>query len=509
MSTAVSQPPLLRVEGLTKRFPGVLALDGVDFELRAGEVHAVVGENGAGKSTLVKVLAGSFRPDRGRLFLEGREVVIRGPHHASVLGIRVVFQELSLVPQLSVVENLFLGREVARSGLLRKGIMLRRAVEALSLVGAALDPHAPVRELRPAQRYLVEIAKATLADVRVLILDEPTASLTAEEATRLFELCRTLQQSGVAILYVTHRLEELFAVATRVTVLRDGRHIVTLPIADVDQRRLITYMTGREFREIFPPLEAPRPAVRLRVRDLTVGGRLQATSFDLRAGEILGVGGLIGSGKSDLGRALFGLEPEAAGTVALDGAPSDAHRLDPRRLLRQGVMYFPPDRRKEALVLCRSVAENVTLAALARFERLGLLRKKEERRAVHGLVGRLRIRVPGTSVRVQVLSGGNQQKVMLARGLVRDVRVFICDEPTQGIDVGAKVDVYRFIRDLAAQGASVILISSDTAEILHLCHRVLILYRGIPMGILAGEELTEENVVRNYFGARLAEVAHA
>lgn len=501
----MSREPLLRVEALSKRFPGVLALDRVDFELRSGEVHAVVGENGAGKSTLVKALAGSFRPDGGRIFLDGREVALKGPHHASLLGIRVVFQELSLVPQLSVVENLFLGREVTQGGVLDKRSMLRQAAAALDRVGARVDPRALTKELSPSTRYLVEIGKATLADVRVLILDEPTASLTSDEAARLFDLCEELRRRGVGIIYVTHRLEELPRVAGRVTVLRDGRRIVTLPIAAMDQGRLITSMTGREFREVFPALAPPGATARLRVRDLTVPGRLQRTSFDLRAGEILGVAGLVGCGKSELGRALFGHASEARGAVSFDGDERRPQALGPRRMIKRGIMYFPADRRREGLVLCRPVLENVTLSALSRFERFGVIRKGDERRAVRGVVDRLRIRVPSPGARTALLSGGNQQKVMLARGLVRDVGVFIFDEPTQGIDVGAKVDLYHFIRDLAAGGASVVFISSDMAEILHMCHRVLVLYRGRPAALLESGELSEDTVLRHYFGEKVAE----
>lgn len=506
----MTRQSLLRVEGVSKRFPGVLALDHVDFDLRPGEVHALIGENGAGKSTLVKVLAGSFRSDGGRIFLDGQELALKNPHHASTLGIRVVFQELSLVPQLSVAENLFLGRETTRRGLLHKRAMVHAASAALARVGARVDPRALAGALGPAQRYLVEIAKATLDDVRVLILDEPTASLTAEEAGRLFELCDELRRRGVGIIYVTHRLEELPRVAGRVTVLRDGRHIVTLPIGDVDQQRLITFMTGREFREIFPALAPRRDAVRLRVRDLSVPARLDRTSFDLGAGEILGVAGLIGCGKSELGRALFGLEPDARGSVVFDGDESRPAAGSPRWMIRHGVMYFPADRRREGLVLCRPVLENMTLPALWQFERAGFLRKSDERRAVRGLVERLQIRAPGMGVRTAVLSGGTQQKVMLARGLIRDVEVFIFDEPTQGIDVGAKVDLYHFIRDLAAQGASVVLISSDMAEILHMCHRVLVLYRGRPVALLGSDDLSEATVLRHYFGETAVEApAHA
>lgn len=492
---------LLRVTGITKRFPGVLALDGVDFEIHAGEVHALVGENGAGKSTLVKVLAGSFPPDAGTISLDGRELTIRSPSHARAAGISIVFQELSLVPQMTVAENLFLGREEAALGLLRRRAMVDRARQALENIGASsIPPLASVRTLSPAARYLVEFAKATLAQFTILLLDEPTASLTSQEAERLFRVVDRFRAEGKGIVYITHRLEELGRVGDRVTVFRDGRKVATLPARDASQEILIKYMTGREVQEVFPPLRGAGGDVVLRARRISTASGLRNVDLDLCAGEILGIGGLIGCGKSELGRALFGLEKVTAGTVELFGQTVPAKALRPDALIPRGVMYFPADRRGEGLVLNRPVIENVTLASLSSFERGGLLQKAAERNAVMRLIERVRLRPAQPSARMAVLSGGNQQKVMLMKGLVRAVRIYLFDEPTQGIDIGAKAEIYQFLHRLAADGAAVLFITSDILELLNTCHRMMILYRGQVSAALMHDDATEERVLRHYFG---------
>ena len=493
--------PLLGVTGMTKRFPGVVALDSVDFEVRTGEVHVLVGENGAGKSTLVKVLAGSFPPDAGTVYVDGAECSIRSPSHARAVGISVVFQELSLVPQMSVAENLFLGREETTSGLLRRRTMARRAREALESVGASsIPPAILVRDLSPAARYLVEFAKATMARFTVLLLDEPTASLTSHEAERLFTVIDRFRAEGKGIVYITHRLEELARVGDRVTVFRDGRRVATLPVRGAGQEVLIKYMTGREVQEVFPPLRGTPGDAALRARGMTTASGLRNVDLDLHAGEILGVGGLIGCGKSELGRALFGLEKVTAGTVELFGQPVPGAALRPDALIQRGVMYFPADRRGEGLVLNRPVIENITLASLPSFERAGLLQKSAEWKTGLRLIDRVRLRPPQPGARTAVLSGGNQQKVMLMKGLVRAVRIYLFDEPTQGIDIGAKAEIYQFLHRLAADGAAVLFITSDLLELLNMCHRMIIFYRGRVSAALAHGEATEERLLRHYFG---------
>ena len=493
---------LLRAENMTKRFPGVLALNRARLEVFAGEVHALIGENGAGKSTLVAVLAGALRPDYAEIWYRGHRARISSPHEAHTMGIRVVFQNLSLVPQLSVAENLFLGREPTRWGLLGRQEILRQAKVLLERVGASVDPRASVRSLSAPQRYLVEVAKAILDDPVLLILDEPTASLTPRETERLFALVRERRREGKSVVWITHRLEELEQIADRVTVMRDGRYVTTVPARETSRQQLISFMTGREYQEIFPPLQ-PLPACAptvLEVEGLSTQSGLRDISFDLRAGEILGIGGLTGSGKSELGRALFGLEPITAGRIWLLGQRLSPSSLRPGRLIRAGVVYLPPDRRGEGLVPTRSLAENVTLPAVERFERYGFLDTKQESGKILEHIRILRIRPPNPKLRVTYLSGGNQQKVLLARGMVRPTRLFILDEPTQGVDVGAKVEVYEIIHQLARAGAAVVLISSDSPELLHLCHRILVLHQGRVSAVLAHEEATEERLLRHYFG---------
>ncbi len=500
---------LLRAHEISKRFPGVLALDRVSFQLQAGEVHALVGENGAGKSTLVNIFAGSLRPDSGTIELEGRPVQIRSPHHAQQLGIRAVFQQLSLVPALTVAENIFLGRELTAPLVLRKPTMQAQSLARLGLFDAGIAPTTRVRDLPVPQRYLVEIAKATLEQPKVLILDEPTASLTDRETQVLFGLVRELRDRGVGIIWITHRLEELYQIADRVTVMRDGRHVATVPVSDTTTERLITLMTGREYEQIYPALRpvATDAPVALEVRDLRTAHGLRNVSFSLRAGEILGVGGLIGSGKNLLGRALVGLESATAGEIRLGGSVIALDTVTPHRMLQRGLMYFPADRRNEGLLTNRPVLENMTIAALERFAMLGaLLDKPRERRTVLDFIQRLTISPPNPDMRVRNLSGGNQQKVALARGLIRETRVFVLDEPTQGIDIGAKIAIYELLHELAHQGAAILFITSDMLELLHVCHRIAVMFQGELVALLTHEEATEERLLQYYFGHLREEV---
>lgn len=497
------EPPLLAVEAVSKRYPGVLALDDVSIDVTAGEVHALIGENGAGKSTLVSVLAGATPPLSGRILLRGEEIQIRNPHHAHQLGLRAVFQHLSLVGSLPVDENLFLGRELTTAEVLQRGRMVKEARRVLDSLGVNIDPRRLVRDLTVPQRYLVEIAKASMGDFSILIFDEPTASLTGDETERLFGLVRRYKAAGKGIIWVTHRLEELEVIADRITVLRDGKHVVTLPAEGVKQSQLITYMTGRQYREVFPslpPLSPDGKAPVLEVEKLSSPGRLQDVTFSLMAGEILGVGGLIGSGKSELGRAIFGLMRHVDGRVRVLGREQEAGKLRPSELVRHGVVYLPADRHAEGLVLNRSVRENISLASLAAFERMGILNTRHELSVVRGLIRELGVSPPRPERRVDSLSGGNQQKVMLARGLIRDTKLFILDEPTQGVDIGTKIGVYQLIRRLAEDGAALLVISSDLLELINLCHRVLVFYRGRVSAVVPHSEATEDRLLRCYFG---------
>lgn len=492
--------PRLRLTGVVKTFPGVRALDGVDFELRPGEVHVLFGENGAGKSTIINIIAGSFGPDAGRYEYEGRELAHLTPHRARALGISAVFQEFSLVPELSVEQNIFLGREPGRAGIVDRAQMRRRASEVLRRLGFDIAPSARVSRLSRARRQMVEIAKAVLDDVKVLILDEPTASLTDAEAERLFALIGELRAQGVSIIYVSHRMREIARIADRITVLRDGRHIATVRANEVRDADLIELMTGRKIDILFPRIEH-RPAQRvLATQGLTlVSGAVTDASIEVRAGEIVGIAGLAGCGKSELVRAIFGLEAIASGRIELEGRT--LAKRSPAASLRDGICYFPSDRNTEGLALIRPIRENASMAALDEpaFARRGVLRLGAERSAVTRIMERLKLRPMQVERPVVNLSGGNRQKVLLARGLARPVRVFMFDEPTVGIDVGAKFEVYEVMKKLVEDGQAVILVSSELPEIMGLSHRVYVMHAGRVVAELPHAGLQESDILAHFF----------
>ncbi|MEX2629155.1 MAG: sugar ABC transporter ATP-binding protein [Tistlia sp.] len=497
---APGEPLLLEVRGVSRRFPGVLALDRVDFALRAGEVHVLFGENGAGKSTLISLLAGALKPSDGEIRFRGEPVELGSVHHARGLGISAVFQEFSLVPQMTVEENLFLGAENTRFGLLDRAALHARAEEILKRLGFPLRPRDRVLHLTRAEQQMVEIAKAFRSELSVLILDEPTASLTERETAQLFELIAQIKAEGVGVIYITHRLSEIRRIGDRITVLRDGRYVDTVDAQTTSEEDLVRLMTGRVFEELFPKV-AFRPGVELlSVEGLTTAsGSLRDASLSVRAGEIVGLAGLVGSGKSEIARACFGLEKIVGGTVRLKGETVTG--LGPRQMLRRGFFYVPPDRREEGLVMMRSVRENVGLASLglAPFSRGPLLDRTGERDRVRELAEQLNLQPPHIERVAGAFSGGNQQKVMLAKCLTRPAQVFAFDEPTVGVDVGTRVAIYEFIRDLCEAGAGILLISSDLPEVLHLSHRAYVFYRGRVQAELAGEEITEEAVLGHFF----------
>ena len=489
---------ILRAENITKRFPGVLALDRVTFYLHAGEVHVLFGENGAGKSTLNKIIAGSYLPDEGDIYLGEEKVVFRAPHDARLKGISAVYQEFSLVPQLTVVENLFLGQELVKGGFLDKKAMLTIAIESLSRLGFNIDPLAQVGSLRRAEAQMVEIAKAIQQKMSILILDEPTASLTNKEVDHLFELIRRLKSEGVGIIYISHRIDELKKIGDRITVLRDGRRVATLDMAEANGQKLISLMTGREYKDIYPEIPNTPGEVALSVENLSSVSGLRNVSFQVREGEILGIAGLVGAGKSRVGRALYGLEEITGGAIKLNG--QILKKISPAESLSRGILYLPPDRQKEGLVLCRSVKENQTLCSIPLFERGGLIELKREETLVKRLIEKMKIRPSEPDRTIIYLSGGNQQKVMIARGLTRDVRIFVFDEATCGIDVGAKTEVYQFLKELSEKGSVVIFISSEIEELIHLCHRVMVMYDNTISKIIPHSEATEENILSACFG---------
>ena len=492
--------PVLRAEGLSKQFPGVLALDAVDFDLKVGEVHVLFGENGAGKSTLIQILAGVHRPSEGNIRFRGEPVELEGVHHARALGISAVFQEFSLVPTLSVEENLFLGSELTHYGFLDKSELHRRAADILKQLGFPLRPGQQVHGLTRAEQQMVEIAKAFSTDLSVLILDEPTASLTDREAERLFAMVEQAKSRGVGIVYITHRMSEIRRIGDRITVLRDGKRVATLAVAEVDDDRLLQLMTGRVISQVFPKIEyrPERPLLEIS-KVTTADDSVKDFSLVVRAGEIVGLAGLVGCGKSEVGRACFGLEQIASGHIVFDG--QDVTGRTVREMLDDGAFYLPPDRREEGLIMMRSVRENISLPWLgaAPFSRFGFLDRDSERSKVGDLARRLNLQPPNIEADLERFSGGNQQKVLLAKGLVSPVKLFILDEPTVGVDVGTRVAIYEFIRDLCEEGAGILLISSDLPEILHLTNRTYVMYRGELRAELEGAQITQDRVLANFF----------
>ena len=496
---ANGDPPLLDLSRITRQFPGVRALDRVDFDLQRGEVHVLFGENGAGKSTLISIVAGALRPHGGHICFRGRVVDLASVHHARSLGISAVFQEFSLIPQLTVEQNLFLGAEETTFGVLDKSEMRRRATVILDRLGFPLRPAKRVALLSRAEQQMVEIAKAFRSDLSVLILDEPTASLTDRETERLFAMIEQIKARGVGIVYITHRMNEIRRIGDRITVLRDGRRVATVG-ARTSEKDLVRLMTGRVIERIFPDIRFRPGESMLEVENLeTAGGTVAGVSLHVRRGEIVGLAGLVGSGKSEVARACFGLIPVTTGRVAFAGA--HVTRRSPRRMLDRGFFYVPADRRDEGLMMMRSVRENIALPALSTssFSRGFLLRRRAESARTHDLAKRLNLQPLRTEREVDHYSGGNQQKVLLAKSLTREIKLFAFDEPTVGVDVGTRVAIYEFIRDLCEAGAAVFLISSDLPEILHLTNRVYVMCRGALTAELSGDEISQENVLRHCF----------
>ncbi|MCL6451572.1 MAG: sugar ABC transporter ATP-binding protein [Acetobacteraceae bacterium] len=462
-------------DNVTKRFAAVTALSHVDFTVKAGEIHALLGENGAGKSTLIKVISGVWPPDSGSVSIGGKSVTEYSPLFARRLGVATVFQELSLVPDLSVEENMFLGREPSPFpglGWIDRRERRRRALSYLELAGANVSPRARVASLGAAQQQLVEIAKALSADPSVLILDEPTDKLFGEEQKGLFTLLRRLRAEGKAIIYITHKLEEVPEIADRVTVLRDGIRVGTQPVAGLPVEGMIKMMVGRELGELFPKAEMEPGPELLRVEGLTVGDRLQDVSFTVRRGEVVGVMGLVGAGRTLLIKAISGVARPSAGSIYFDGRRVEV--ANPCVAVGLGMGFLPEDRRAQGLLLLLSVRENIVLASLRRW----LLDHRQMSATATAYVKRLGIRTPSIRTRVSSLSGGNQQKVVLARWLCSKARLFMFDEPTQGIDVGTKVEIYNLMNELTRAGAGILMVSSDMKEILGMSDRILVLRKG-------------------------------
>ena len=484
------------MRGISKAFPGVRALDGVSLSVQAGEVHVLLGQNGAGKSTLIKVLCGAQRPDAGEVLVDGRPVRIDSPADARRLGIAVIFQEFSLVPYLSIAQNIFLGREYRGRipGTVDRRRMHVEAARLLEMLGVELDTRTLVHTLGVAQQQAVEIAKALSQNARILVMDEPTAALSAPEIDRLFERIRTLRRDGVAIVYISHRLQEIFAIGDAVTVLRDGRHVASLVRSATNVNELVRLMVGREVTTAYRRRFCDRPGdVVLDVQDVAAVNGVRGASLDVRAGEIVGLAGLVGAGRTELARAIFGADALVGGRVRLDGAPL---RPGPVGAVRAGIGLVPEDRKAQGLALIRSVHDNILAAGLRVLFPSRWYVAARASRAVAAVIERLRIATPSPSRLVKFLSGGNQQKVVIGKWLNARSRFFIFDEPTRGIDVGAKAEIYQAIEGLVAEGAAVLMISSELAEMVAVCDRVYVMRDKTIVGELRRTELSEENILR-------------
>lgn len=493
----------LELRGIHKNFGGLRALQGVSFDVQPGEVHALVGENGAGKSTLIKILAGVHQPDTGQIALNGQPVTFPHPHDASMHGIGVIHQELTQYPDLSVLENLFINAQDLR-GPLRSidwKALRRRAAQAFGRLGVQLDLDQPVSELSTAQGQLIEIARALTRDVRYLIMDEPTASLTERDTQQLYRVVERLRADGVGVIYISHRLEEIFVIADRVTVLRDGETVGTSPVTAMTRDRLVTLMVGRELSDLYPELSAAGGDPLLEVRNLTRHGTFSDISFSVHSGEILGLAGLVGAGRTEVARCIFGIDRADGGSVLLQGRPVPA---SPWGAIAAGIGYVSEDRKGEGLVLPLSIASNIGLPILRQLQSRGLLSAKRERQLAASFHKELQIRAPGVTTVVQDLSGGNQQKVSLAKWLATKPRLLILDEPTRGVDVGAKAQVHQLMAELCAQGIGILMISSDLPEVLGMSHRIIVMADGRLQGELQRGAFSQEAVMNLAAGSGVA-----
>ena len=487
--------PILDLSGITKRFQGTLALVDVSFDLRPGEVHALMGENGAGKSTLMKVAAGLHQPDEGEIRLAGSPIRFGSPSEAKSAGIHTVFQELAVLENLDVAHNILIGEEPARLGglLLDRPGLYARAQEVLDRYAIPLDARAPVAQLPTGQRQMLEIARACAENPKVLILDEPTSSLGRQEEELLFALIARLKAAGVGIVYITHRMSEVMALSDRITVLRDGRHVVTGPTADFTRESLIRAMVGRAVEDRHPRDEVESLPVRLSLRGLARPPAVWPTDLDLHAGEVLGLAGLMGAGRSELARLIAGADAATEGRMELDGKPYAPRRVGDA--VRAGVAFVLEDRKAHGLVLELSVADNLALPSLRRYRKGGFLRLGRLRALTRDWMAKLGVKAATPDVGVTALSGGNQQKVVLAKWLATEPQVILLDEPTRGVDVGAKAEIQRLIRDLAKGGAAVLVISSELPEVLAVSDRIAVMAQGRIAGILPAAQATEENLL--------------
>ena len=488
--------PVLEMKGISKHFPGVLALNDVQFRLNAGKVHALMGENGAGKSTLMRILAGIIQPDKGEIVYHGKPIRFQVPKEALNQGIAMIHQELSPILDMSIAENLFLGREYLKdkSRLIDHRQMKKEARVYLKEVGMDLDPDLLMRQLTVSQMQMVEIAKALAYNSQIIIMDEPTASITPAEVEKLFSIIRKLKESGRCIIYITHKLDEVFAISDEITVFRDGRYIGTYDTKDMDERKLIKLMVDRDLEEIYPKRHNKIGEVRLSVKNFSRVGSFENVSFELHAGEILGFAGLIGAGRTEIADTIFGVTKPTNGTISLKG--EQIAKPTPKKMSYKGIGYVTEDRKSTGLVLGMNIRDNCTLASLRHLtKKFGYIDSKLVAAKCEEYIGKLRIKTSSADQLAQDLSGGNQQKVVLAKWLMMDPDVIIFDEPTKGIDVGAKSEIYKMIADLAEQGKAIIFISSEMPEILGMCDRIIVLHEGRVSGQVDISEATQEKLL--------------
>lgn len=486
--------PFIELKGVSKIFPGVRALNLIDLDVYPGEVLGLVGENGAGKSTLIKILTGAHRNDEGIICIEGKETVINGPKHAMELGITAIYQELNIVKQLTVAENVFLGREVKKGRLLDRAHMIQKASELLKDLGQEINPKLPINMLGVGQQQMVEIAKALSVKTKVLIMDEPTASLSNREVKELLRTVKSLRSKGIGIVYISHRLEEIIEICDRVTVMRDGEKVKTLEKSEITTDTLIKLMVGRNLQEQFPKVEIKKGEEALRVEGLSRNGVFENITFGVKRGEILGVAGLVGAGRTEVMRAIFGADPKDAGEVYVHG--KKVKIKSPRDAMSNKIAFLTEDRKGQGLILDNTVAFNMNISSFNKIKSGLLLSASKSKQRCAENIKKLNINPPLDSFMVRQFSGGNQQKVVIAKWLNTDADIYIFDEPTRGIDVGAKVEVYNVMNELVAKGAAIIMISSEMPEVLGMSDRIIVMHEGMLTGEFDRKEANQENIMK-------------